>query len=716
LRRGISLARTIVPNRLDNVPVLVLNCSNVEKRAGAWTILADLTMSEFIEDGKEPEGERGLSGEHLDGLMAGIDSSVTKEQAEGLTSLLRKYLDVFSRNELYLEVTPLAKHRIYTGDTRPIKQTLRKQLFHLLDKIDEHVQEMIKAGVVEPSNSPWTSNLVVVKKKDGSLRYCVDYRKINSVTKRDAYPLPRIDACLDGLSGAKLFSPFDLRSSYHQVLMHENDADKTTFIVPTGTYWFKRVPLELCNAGSTFQKVMDLALNGLNFNMCLVYLDDIIEYSADVNEHIDRLEKLFDRLRSATLKLKLSKYKLLRSELSFLGHVVSNKGVGTDPEKICAVQDWPVQTEVKEVRSFLGLASYYKKFVPSFTALAVPLHALTGKNKRFDWTSDCEEGFQRLMEALVSSPILAMPNDEDPFILDTDAGDVSIGAVLSQVQEGEERVIAYASRSLSKQERNYYVTKKELLAVVFYSKVFRQYLLGRQFLIRTDHSALQWLRTTPEPMGQQARWCEILEEFDFQIVHRPGVKHGNADALSRRPCRQCGKTADDVTRSEVRIVDFQEIIRGTRWTKQELTGATENDTEISPFYRELVEGSLPMEEGKLAGASAITKTFHAQWERYEVVDGIMYRSWWDEVETKKHRQVMLPQQYRDEAIKSAHASISGRHMGVRKTQDKIAMTAYWVSWQRDVKEYCMKCDACARYHRGSVKKRGELQAMCVGEP
>jgi len=292
-----------------------------------------------------------------------------------------------------------------------------------------------------------------------------------------------------------------------------------------------------------------------------------------------------------------------------------------------------------------------------------------------------------------------MPNDGDPFILDTDACDVSISAVLSQVQDGEERVIAYASRSLSKQEKNYCVTRKELLAVVFYSKAFRQYLLGRQFLIRTDHSALQWLRTTtvalwlstvalavPKPMGQQARWCEILEEFDFQIVHRPGMKHGNADALSRRPCRQCGKEVDDVTRSEVRATEAQEIISGTRWTRQELTEATKKDAEISPFYGELLGGNLPMEEGRLAEASAVTKSFHAQWERYEIVDGIMYWRWWDCGENRKSRQIVLPIQHWEEAMRSAHASISGGHMGVKKTQNMIAMMVYWVGWQRDVRE------------------------------
>jgi len=279
---------------------------------------------------------------------------------------------------------------------------------------------------------------------------------------------------------------------------------ETTFIVRTGTYRFRRVPFGLCNAGSTFQRVMDLALNGLNFNMCLVYLDDIIVFSATVEEHMVRLRKIFDRLRAANLKLKSSKCSLMRAEVQFLGHVVSGEGVATDPAKIEVVRDWPAPTEVKEVRSFLGLASYYRRFVPTFAEIAAPLQSLTQKNKTFNWSPECDRAFVRLKYALMSSPILAMPNDTEPFLLDTDACDVSIGAVLSQVQGGVERVIAYASRSLSKSERNYCVTRKELLAIVCFTKTFSQYLLGRQFVVRTDHSALQWLRTTPEPIGQQA--------------------------------------------------------------------------------------------------------------------------------------------------------------------------------------------------------------------
>jgi len=294
---------------------------------------------------------------------------------------------------------------------------------------------MLKAGVIEPSCSSWTSNLVVVAKKDGSLRFCVDYRKLNSVTRRDAYPLPSIDECLDALSGSCYFSAFDLRSSCHQLPMDMKDADKTTFIVRAGTYRFRRLPFGLCNAGSTFQRVIYLALNGLNFYMCLVYLDDIIVYSTTVKEHLLRLRKLFDRLRIANLKLKPSKCHLLRAEIKFLGTVVSAEGVSTDPSKIEAVKDYG-NTE----RCTRGTdKDDYQRFVPTFAEIAAPLHALTMKNKTFEWTTQCEHAFSKLKYALISSPILAMPIDNDPFLIDSDACDVSIGVVLSEVQGGRAR-------------------------------------------------------------------------------------------------------------------------------------------------------------------------------------------------------------------------------------------------------------------------------------
>ena len=232
---------------------------------------------------------------------------------------------------------------------------------------------------------------------------------------------------------------------------------------------------------------------------------------------------VFRRLLQAGLKLKPEKCVLLQKSVKFLGHVVSKDGVSTDPDKTRAVADWPVPTSVSEVRSFLGLCSYYRRFVKDFATIAAPLNALTRKNARFVWSSDAQSSFEALKVALTSPPVLAMPQDQGEFIVDTDASNTSIGAVLSQVQAGEERVVAYASRALDRREQNYCVLRRELLAIVFFLKHYKQYLLGREFRVRTDHAALTWLRKTPDPIGQQARWLEVLEEFNFTVEHR-GVR------------------------------------------------------------------------------------------------------------------------------------------------------------------------------------------------
>jgi len=277
-----------------------------------------------------------------------------------------------------------------------------------------------------------------------------------------------------------------------------------------------------------------------------------------------------------------------------------------------------------------------------------------------------------------------MPNDNDPFLLDTDACDVSIGAVLSQAQGGVEHVIAYASRSLSKPERNYCVTRKELLVIVFYTKAFHQYLLGRQFVVRTDHSALQWLRSTPEPIGQEAPWCETLKEFDFQIVQRPGRLLGNADALSRKPCPQCGNNGANVTTAVLRAVTFATVENGDRWSKKMIGAASERDTELSLFTGWLKGGLLPIDSDELARHDPITKSLHAQWEHFKVKEGVMYRRYWEGREQDDTWQIVSPVE--------------------------------WVGWTRDVRDFCRRCDLCAKYHRGTVKKQGELQNMCVGAP
>jgi len=299
---------------------------------------------------------------------------------------------------------------------------------------------------------------------------------------------------------------------------------------------FRTMPFGLCNAGATFQRLMDLLLSGLNLDICLVYLDDIIVYSATLDQHLDRLAQVLERLQLANLKLKPSKCSLLQTRVVFLGHIVSGSGIATDPEKIRLIANWPVPQNLCELRGFLGLTSYYRRFVESYADIAFPLNAMTRKGRSFIWTEAAHTAFEALKEALSSPPILTLPDDHGHFFLDTDASDVAIGAVLSQVQGGEERVIAYAGRSLAKNETNYCVTRKELLSVVYFTKHFRQYLLGRRFVIMTDHAALSWLKRTLEPIGQNARWLDLLGEYDFDVQHRPGARHGNADAMSRHPC------------------------------------------------------------------------------------------------------------------------------------------------------------------------------------
>ena len=565
IKDGLLVSHTLIPqDTWTDVPVRMMNVKEQPVTIESGTVVADLEQVSVIgqhdtydseaTDAKQIDEESESKTEYIQKLIEGVDDSIPESACLALEAILFKYRDVFSQDENDLGQTDIVMHHIDTGNARPVRQPLRRYPPAHVEVISEYVNNMLKQNTIEPASSPWASNVVLVKKKDGSFRCCIDYRRLNSVTKRDVYPLPRIDDCLDAMASAKWFSTIDLRSAYHQVLVAPEDRDKTTFICPRGMYRYKAMPFGLSNAGSTFQRLMDVVMSGLHMDVCLVYLDDIICFSSTVEEHLERLVRILGRLRTAGLKIKPEKCSLMQKSVSFLGHVVSGDGIATDPEKIKAVMEWPVPNSVKEVRSFLGLSGYYRRFVKGYAGIAAPLHALTRRDQAFVWTEEAQNAFEALKEALTSPPVLAMPNDTGNFILDTDASEHTIGAVLSQVQDGVERVIAYASRKLDKREINYCVTRKELLSIVHSLKYFKQYLMGRQFKIRTDHAPLTWLRRTPYPVGQQARWLEIMEEYDFQVEHRPGCKHGNADAVSRRPCRVkacCCRQDDDGADSEV---------------------------------------------------------------------------------------------------------------------------------------------------------------------
>jgi len=372
-------------------------------------------------------------------MVDGLPSELTSEQREKVRGLLTQHRTILSLGDHDVGRTHLVEHTIDTGDHRPIRQPLRRQPFQHQDYIDQETNRMLEYGIIEPAASPWASNVVLVTKKDGSLRFCVDYRRLNSITYKDSYPLPLIDNCLNALAGSSWYSTLDLRSGYYNIPIAESDRDKSAFITRQGCFRFTVMPFGLTCAPSVFQRLMDVVLCGLSYQICLVYLDDIIVFGRTFEEQLERLEEVFKRLRSANLKLKPSKCFLCQRSVEFLGHVVSEKGLTMQSSKIEAINDWTSCKDVSEVRAFMGLSGYYRRFVKDFSSIAAPLYGLTQKGVEFCWTAECQEAFDELKRRLTSEPILALPTDDGTYVLDTDASDFGLGAILSQTRTARKK-------------------------------------------------------------------------------------------------------------------------------------------------------------------------------------------------------------------------------------------------------------------------------------
>ncbi len=338
--------------------------------------------------------------EYLQPLMEGVSEDLTLRQREELAAAIYEHGDVFSSGPTDMGRTGLVKHTIDTGDQRPVRLPPRRLPIAKQEIEREEVQKMLDRGVIEPCQSSWASPVVLVTKKDGTTCFCVDYRKLNDVTKKDAYPLPRIDDTLDALRGSMYFSTLDLYSGYWKVEMDQRDIDKTAFVTQ-GLFRFTVMPFGLCNAPATFDRLMELVLKDLNWKICLIYLDDIIVYGAGFYPALDRLKTVWRRIREANLKLKPTKCCLMRTQVPFLGHIISRRGVGVDSAKTEAVEQWPTPTSVKDVRAFLGLASYYRRYIPGFSTVAAPLTNLMRHGVDLVWDDACEGAFQTLKAALV---------------------------------------------------------------------------------------------------------------------------------------------------------------------------------------------------------------------------------------------------------------------------------------------------------------------------
>ena len=492
--------------------------------------------------------------DHILDMLRRLPEDLSDEEVSAATQFVREYQDMFVNDIKDLGKTDVAEHHIDTGEHPPIKIPTRRMPFAQRPELEKMVHDMEETGQIEKSTSPWSFPVLLVKKKDGSWRFCVDYRKLNSITKSDAYPLPRLDDTLEAMVDARYFCSLDLLAGFHQVPLAKESREKTAFGSHLGQHQWSVMPMGLKNAPATFQRVMELVLKGLTPHQCLVYLDDIIVFGATFSDTLENMRRVLDRLREANLKLKAKKCFLFQTTLEYLGHVLSYNSLKTSPKLTSAITDFPHPTNLKEVQQFLGLANYYRRFIEHFSQKAAPMIALTRKGVKFEWTRECQKAFNNLKNELVSAPILGKARevknkDTDFFLLDTDASAIGIGAVLSQMQDGEEVVIRYGSHLLSQSERNYCTTKRELLAVVTFVKEFKPYLWGQPVIVRTDHSSLRWLKNFKEPEGMIARWIQVLEEYNLlQIKHRSGKDHENADSLSRPPpkcnpgsCKVCPK-------------------------------------------------------------------------------------------------------------------------------------------------------------------------------
>lgn len=650
-----------------------------------------------------------LSGHHP--LLALEGDGLSPDEHQRLQQLLRKWSAVFAMHDDDFGRTNIVQHQIPTGTAPPCRERYRPVPPSLYPELRTLLQGMLDNGVVRESSSPWAAPVVLVKKKDGSWRFCVDYRKLNAVTHKDAYPLPRIEESLTGLKKARWYSTLDLASGYWQVEMDPQDRQKTAFTTPMGLYEFDRMPFGLCNAPATFQRLMQRCLGSMVHDFLLIYLDDVVVFSPDFDSHLHHLEQVFRKLHEHGLKLQPKKCKLFQQQVTYLGHVISHEGVATDPQKTAVVREWPVPQTVKQVRSFLGFAGYYRRFIQGFSKTAGPLHALLQGSAstrqgstRVDWTEACQDSFDRLKEALVCAPILAYADFTRPFKLYTDASLEGLGAVLAQEQNGQDRVIAFASRSLHPPERNdqnYSSFKLELLALKWaITEKFKDYLWGATIEAFTDNSPLVHLATANLGAVEQ-RWVNQLANYRYTIKFRPGRANKNCDALSRL----AGERTEVVVGAVSGAEDHKQP--SDRWHKCQL-----QDPALQLVRHWKVVDQRP-EHNERERAPAQAKRLLRYWDRIEINDHQLQRRCLDPTTGEAYWQVLVPDQEAEKLWQEYHESLG--HQGAEKDLQVLSRRFFWPGMTKDVETWTAVCPRCLRQKPGP-EVRAPLMPISTSYP
>ncbi|KAL0553793.1 hypothetical protein IC582_007697 [Cucumis melo] len=629
------------------------------------------------------------------GILASVVD--TREADVSLSSepVVRDYPDVFPE-----ELPGLPPHRevefaieLESG-TVPISRAPYRMAPAELKELKVQLQELLDKGFIRPSVSPWGAPVLFVKKKDGSMRLCIDYRELNKVTVKNRYPLPRIDDLFDQLQGATVFSKIDLRSGYHQLRIKDEDVPKTAFRSRYGHYEFIVMSFGLTNAPAVFMDLMNRVFREFLDTFVIVFIDDILIYSKTEAEHEEHLRMVLQTLRDNKLYAKFSKCEFWLKQVSFLGHVVSKDGVSVDPAKIEAVTGWTRPSTVSEVRSFLGLAGYYRRFVENFSRIATPLTQLTRKGAPFVWSKACEDSFQTLKQKLVTAPVLTVPDGSGSFVIYSDASKKGLGCVL--MQQG--KVVAYASRQLKSHEQNYPTHDLELAAVVFALKIWRHYLYGEKIQIFTDHKSLKYFFTQKELNMRQRRWLELVKDYDCEILYHPGKANVVADALSRKVSHSAALITRqaplhrDLERAEIAVSVGAVTMQLAQLTvqptlRQKIIDAQSND----PY---LVEKRGLAEAGQMAEFSLSSD------------GGLLFE-----------RRLCVPSDsaVKTELLSEAHSSPFSMHPGSTKMYQDLKRVYWWHNMKREVAEFVSKCLVCQQVKAPRQKPAGLLQPLSIPE-
>ncbi|WVZ75917.1 hypothetical protein U9M48_023935 [Paspalum notatum var. saurae] len=555
-----------------------------------------------------------------------------------------------------------------------------------LKELKTQLQKQLDKGFIRPSSSPWGYPALFVEKKDqGGKRLCVDYRPLNAVTVKNKYPLPHIDILFDQLGGATVFSKIDLRSGYHQIKVREEDIPKTAFSTRYGLYEYLVMSFGLTNAPAFFMYLMNSVFMNELDKFVVVFIDDILVYSKNEKEHEEHLQIVLSRLREHKLYAKFRKCAFWLKEVAFLGHILSVKGVAVDPSKVEDVLNWKQPQTVTEIRSFLGLAGYYRCFIKDFSRISKPMTALTQKNTKFAWSPKCEEAFGTLKKLLTSAPVLAQPDITKPFDVYCDASGSGLGCVL--MQEG--RVIAYASCQLRKHEVNYPTHDLELLAVVYALKKWRHYLLGNTCHIYTDHKSLKYIFTQPELNMRQRRWLELIKDYDLVVHYHPGKANVVADALSRKA--HCNfieaRPPVRVLCCEIGDIEMPTVLEAELY-----------NLVLEPTIKDQIITAQKQDKGMAHIREGLDEKKRACFTLDD--QGVLW--------FKNRLVVPKDMELRKKILDKAHTSMFTMHPGSNKMYQDLKQKFWWTHMKREIAKYVSECDVCQRVKADHLKPAGML--------